>query len=301
MSRADVEPHPAVRDRVGGHRPRGRRPRRSGRRRRRRPAACSSQPRSAASATARRAVSWPSASSCRDAPTGWPCAARNVNAIAPPIRIASAGCGEAVDDADLVRHLDAAEHGDERVLRRVQQPPNASARASSSSPAAAGSRCATPSVEAWARWAAPNASLTYRSASAASSAANAGSLRVLRGSKRRFSSSRSGALPRRANATGSAQELGQPRRPRAQRQRRVGRALGPAEVRADDHAAPRARAGSWRVGQRGPDAGVVGDPAVLERHVEVGAHQHPRALATSAGRGRVLTPLVWIRSATRHE
>ncbi len=44
-----------------------------------------------------------------DAPTSWPWAARNVNAIAPPIRITSARSQEALDDADLVGHLGAAD------------------------------------------------------------------------------------------------------------------------------------------------------------------------------------------------
>ena len=47
---------------------------------------------------------------------------------------------------------------------------------SSSRPAALGSRCATPSVLACARWAAPKASLTYTSASSASARASSGSL-----------------------------------------------------------------------------------------------------------------------------
>ena len=60
---------------------------------------------------------------------------------------------------------------------------------SSSRPATAGlSSSATPAVEAWARCAAPKASFTYTSASAASSRASSGSFFVSPGSQRVFSS-----------------------------------------------------------------------------------------------------------------
>src|SRR5687768_15227540 len=60
---------------------------------------------------------------------------------------------------------------------------------SRSRPAYAGSRCATPSVEACARWAAPNASFTYRSNGSARRFANAASLRSSSAWNRTFSRS----------------------------------------------------------------------------------------------------------------
>src|SRR2546427_2262045 len=67
-------------------------------------------------------------------------------------------------------------------------PPSATSSFSRSRPANAGSRCATPSVDACARCAVPNASFTYRSKPAASCFANAGSFRSSSGWKRTFSS-----------------------------------------------------------------------------------------------------------------
>src|SRR5438309_3036732 len=67
-------------------------------------------------------------------------------------------------------------------------PPSATSSFSRSRPAYAGSRCATPSVEACARCAVPNASLTYRSNPAASCLAKAGSFFSSSGWKRTFSS-----------------------------------------------------------------------------------------------------------------
>ena len=52
-----------------------------------------------------------------------------------------------VDDADLVRHLDAAKDGHKRVLRMLRSAAKGdSSSFSTRKPATAGSRCATPSV-----------------------------------------------------------------------------------------------------------------------------------------------------------
>ena len=53
------------------------------------------------------------------------------------------------------------------------------------------------------------------------------------------------------------------------------------------------------VAQRGADASVVGDATVLERDVQVGAHQHPLALDGQVANGPHAT--FWIRSTSRHE
>ncbi len=129
--------------------------------------------------------------------------------------------------------------------------------------------------------------------SAASRSANAprsaSSLLVSPGSKRTFSSTATppstspstvAAAPSPTvsvpNATVPAEQLAEPRGDRAQRVLRVRRALGPAEVGGHDH--PGAGVGQpGDRGHRGPDPAVVGDPGAVQRHVEVGADQHPPA------------------------
>ena len=71
------------------------------------------------------------------------------------------------------------------------------------------------------------------------------------------------------------QELAQPRRDRSHRVlRAVLLRLRPAEVRADADLGGVPLEQEVEGRQRGADAGVVGDVAVLERHVEVGADEH---------------------------
>jgi hypothetical protein len=81
-----------------------------------------------------------------------------------------------------------------------------------------------------------------------------------------------------------AHQLGQLCRHRFQSELRIASALGPAEVRDDDHlgAAPRQVLQS-RYQPLQPCR--VGDLAVLHRHIEVGAHQHPLASDIEASRG----------------
>ena len=83
----------------------------------------SSHPRAPASVIARRAIAWPSASSCREPPRRSPAAARNVNAIAPPIRIESASSVKRSITPILSATLTPADHDHERVLGLVQQLP----------------------------------------------------------------------------------------------------------------------------------------------------------------------------------
>ena len=134
---------------------------------------------------------------------------------------------------------------------------------------------ATPTVEAFARWALPKASLTYASASAPSRAASAGSLSVSPASKRMFSSmttspsgmcSRSGRTrpPRRATRRAATRPAAATATARARAAGRGGRRAAPAR---------RARA-ARRSRQRQTQAGVVGDLANgAHRHVELGAQQ----------------------------
>ena len=59
--------------------------------------------------------------STSESPTPWPCATRNVNAIAPPTRIVSQRSSSASITPSLSLDLRAAEHRDERVRRAVEQ------------------------------------------------------------------------------------------------------------------------------------------------------------------------------------
>ena len=151
----------------------------------------SRQPRSRASPIAFRAIAWPLSSSCRDAPTARPSATRKVKAIAPPIRIESASWVSRsmtpILSATLTPPITTT-NGRAGLSSRFAK---ASSSASSSSPAADGSCCAIPTVDACARCTAPKASCTNRSPLAASSAAKPESLASSRASKRRFSSIRS--------------------------------------------------------------------------------------------------------------
>ena len=129
----------------------------------------------------------------------------------------------------------------------------------------------------------------------ASRRAVSGSFFVSPGSKRVFSST-SNALVR--------EELAQPRGDRRHRERRV-RALRPAEVRADGDLGGAALEEELERRQRGADARVVGDPPVLERDVQVGAHEDALArdvrVANRARPVHVTESSLPIRSTSRHE
>ena len=73
-----------------------------------------------------------------------------------------------------------------------------------------------------------------------------------------------------------AEQLGQPLADRPHRERRVDLALGPAEVRDEDQGGA-ALAQQLDRRQRRPDPRVVGDAAAVERDVEVDPDQHPLA------------------------
>ena len=72
---------------------------------------------------------------------------------------------------------------------------------------------------------------------------------------------------------GSVDQLRQPVRGRLERGLGV-TALGPPQVGAQDQPRPALQQQLDR-GHRGPDPAVVGHPAVVQRHVEVDAHEHP--------------------------
>ena len=194
------------------------------------------------------------------------------SAILPPMRIVSA-----VSPSDARTPILSATLAPPSTATNGRSGASSSEPSSSSSrrrsrPAYAGSRCATPSVEACARCAEPNASLTKRSPCAASSRANAGSFAVSRGSKRVFSSSRTRS---------SGEQLAEPRLDRRQRERGIG-ALRAAQVGQSTTLGGAALEEELERRQRRADARVVGDAAVLERHVEVDADED--ALARDVGR-----------------
>jgi hypothetical protein len=98
---------------------------------------------------------------------------------------------------------------------------------------------------------------------------------------------------------GAGQQFGEAALHGLERVLGVGRALGPAEVREQHHA----RAVLDQVpqgGQRGLDAGVVGDLAsVVERHVEVDAHERAPAAELASPRSRTVFLFIGVRSAWR--
>ena len=173
----------------------------------------------------------------------------------------------------------------------------ASSSASSSSPAAEGSCCAIPTVDACARCTAPKASCTNRSALAASSAAKPGSLASSRASKRRFSSIRSSpcsspkAISRPSSsdnrsATGRSDSSG------------LGSPLGRPRC---EHTTTCAALVQQQLDGRHScaDAGVVGHVTGVQRHVQVGAHQHaPPGDVQVADAPHVI---LLMRSTTRQE
>ena len=111
------------------------RPPRASARRRDRPAARSAGSAPAPAARPSRAASSRS-SSTSDVPTGSPRALKKVYAIAPPMSSASTRGHEVLDHLELVGHLRAAEHRDERPIRVLQDP----ARGTRPRPPSAGPR-----------------------------------------------------------------------------------------------------------------------------------------------------------------
>jgi hypothetical protein len=112
------------------------------------------------------------------------------------------------------------------------------------------------------------------------------------------------------------QQLAQPLLDRAQRELRV-RALRAPEVRAHGHLRRAALEQELERRDRRPDARVVGDAAVLERYVEIGADEHALArdvrvphrarpahghpLRPQAATGESVRAIFSVRSTRRHE
>ncbi|OPZ45885.1 MAG: hypothetical protein BWY94_01043 [Actinobacteria bacterium ADurb.BinA094] len=138
-----------------------------------------------------------------DTPTPWPSAARNALAMAPPMSTVSATvsmCRITPILSETLRPPSTTTNG--RAGSRSSRP-RTSISLAISSPATDGRKWVTPSVDAWARWAVPNASFTYTSPSDARRWAKASSLAVSSAWKRRFSS-RSTSPGRSAAAACSA-------------------------------------------------------------------------------------------------
>ena len=234
--------------------------------------------------SASRASSTPS-SSTSESPVLPPCARKKLKHMAPPMSTESATSRKRSISATLSDTLappsttTSGRSGDSTIRRSV------TTSRSSSSPAAAGRCWATPAVLACARCAAPNASFTYTSASPASSRASSASLSVSPGSQRVFSSTStepssssaalafaSGPITSAACCTGASINSASRADAGAQRGRGV-RPLGAAEMGAQDQPDALIQQQLER-GNGRADASVVGHPPVLQRHVEVHAHQH---------------------------
>ncbi len=172
----------------------------------------------------------------------------------------------------------------------------ASSSACSVRPAKAGSRWLKPSVEAWARCDTEKASLTNRSPSLASAATKAGSFFSSPGVKARVLQAEDVAgVHRRHRALGHVADavvdefdrpldgVGDFGGDGLERVLGVA-ALRPAEMRQQDHLG--ALVGEFGDRRRGAlDAGGVGHHAVLDRHVEVDAHQARVCPSRRRGRG----------------
>ena len=97
----------------------------------------------------------------REAPTSWPWARKKREAHRAADQDRVGQLEEALDHAELVGHLGAAEDGDQRPRRvREDSVELGRPRARAAGRRRRGTWWVTPSVEAWARWAAPKASLT---------------------------------------------------------------------------------------------------------------------------------------------
>ena len=157
-----------------------------------------------------RAVSTSDASAS-DAPTGRPAARANVLAIPPPTISRSAISASDSSNSSLVETFAPpmiatnGRDGDARAR------PSAASSAASNGPAQAAGAClATPWVDACARWAVANASITNRSHRLARSWARPLSFAPSPGSKRTFSSKTTApgdtsTPPRQSRTTGTAQ------------------------------------------------------------------------------------------------
>ena len=208
-------------------------------------------------------------------PSGF--SSRSSSAILPPTSTVSARPPRLLQDAELVLDLRAARDEDERPLDVAEQRAElarARARAAGRRRRAAAAR--RRSVDACARCAEPKASLHEE-------VAVVGELARELGVVLRLARVEAGVLEHVDPLVG--QQLAQ-----AVRARAPSRTPGPAPFgrpRCEHDRAPPprpARAGSSQRRQRGPDARVVGDAPVLERHVQVGAHEHALAAPTSASR-----------------
>ena len=99
--------------------------------------------------------------STSDLPVSTPIALKNVHAIAPPMISSIDLRQQLLDDVDLAGDLRAAEDRDERALGILERGAEILELLLHQQPATAGLRkCATPSVDACARCAEPNASFT---------------------------------------------------------------------------------------------------------------------------------------------
>mmetsp|Transcript_20932 Transcript_20932/g.29541 ORF Transcript_20932/g.29541 Transcript_20932/m.29541 type:complete len:232 (-) Transcript_20932:541-1236(-) len=118
-------------------------------------------------------------SSTREVPTSRPLALRKVKTIPPPMMTLSHLSRRASRTVILEETLDPPTIAAMGVFPLETAPSRYSSSLASKKPETEGERnLVTPSVEAWARWAVPKASLTKRSKGAASFSTNSGSFLV---------------------------------------------------------------------------------------------------------------------------
>ena len=140
---------------------------------------------------------------------GLPCAARNVKHIAPPMTSESTTPSSASTTPSLSEIFDPPSTATNGCRGELRRPSRTSTSFRRRSPIAEGSVCGGPTIEACARWHAPNASSTYMSMPSMSRATNPASLPSSPASNRRFSiSSTPGASSASRARTGSIEYLG---------------------------------------------------------------------------------------------
>ena len=139
----------------------------------------------------------------------WPCAARNVKHIPPPISNWSTMPTRVSITPSLSLTLAPPSTATNGRLGLLRKPLSTETSCSINRPAAERSVRGGPTIEPWARWAAPNASLTYKSTPCTRCSTNSAPLPSSPGENRKFSrSSTPGANSASRARTGAMEYLG---------------------------------------------------------------------------------------------
>ena len=282
-ARSDVQAHPASGTSMPSRRA-ARRRRRSGPRERGRPAAAGGNP--ALALRQRVAGQLDTLVLDQRVAGGETLGAEEAEAHGPADEKSVGDVEEAVDQRDLVAHLGPAEHHDQRRSGASTTDRSASTSRSTRSPAADGAAARPP--RRWRRGGTMHRAERVVHVGVGERGEVVGEPRIVRrsppapsGCSRAPGPRPAGAAPHPASLRPDhlgrlrdrcIDQLGEPVRTRPHRRLRLA-ALRPAEMRAEDQSRSLLQQ-QVDGGQGGADARVVGDPAVLERDVEVHAGEH---------------------------